>query len=218
MPILRPGILVTVAIIGIALVLFAFLRNPNSSFAPLGKPPPVTRTASLPLSELPPLTMERVFPNLRFSRPTNLVSEGGRLFVTEQAGRVMSFAADSEPSEATVFLDIRNQVKDDGKEEGLLGLAFDPDFRSNGHFYVYYSAADPRRSVISRFTADSAAVDGVVGPDSESVVLEVPQPFQNHNGGQLAFGPDGMLYIALGDGGSGGDPQGNGQDPSTLLG
>ena len=88
MPILRPENLISVAIIGITLALFPFLRGSDSDFAPLGNPPPVTRTASLPLSELPPLTMERVFPNLEFSRPTNLVSESGRLFVTEQSGQV----------------------------------------------------------------------------------------------------------------------------------
>ena len=115
-----------------------------------------------------------------------------------------------------MFLDIRERVSDAGNEEGLPALAFDSDFDfdSNGRFYVYYSAAQPRRSVVSRFLSGGSVAD----PDSELVILEVPQPFPNHNGGQLAFGPDGMLYIALGDGGSGGDPQGNGQNSSTLLG
>ena len=165
------------------------------------------------------VTLESVFENLTFSRLTNLVQAGGRLFVTEQTGRVRSFPVSPEAperSEADVFLDIRDRVSDAGNEEGLLGLAFDPDFDANGHFYVYYSAADPRRSVVSRFTEVSSA--GVALPESELVVLEIPQPYKNHNGGQLAFGPDGMLYISLGDGGLGGDPQGNGQDLSTLLG
>ncbi len=145
---------------------------------------------------------------------TNLLQAGERLFVTEQRGRIISLADDAE---ASVFLDIRERVSDAGNEEGLLGLAFDPDFEANEHFYVYYSAGQPRRSVVSRFAA-SRADTGVADADSELVILEVPQPFSNHHGGQLAFGPDGMLYIALGEGGSGGDPQGNGQNISILLG
>ncbi|MCH7736381.1 MAG: PQQ-dependent sugar dehydrogenase [Chloroflexi bacterium] len=164
---------------------------------------------------LPELRLQRVFEDLEFSRLTNLVQAGERFFVTEQTGRVMSFTIRPEPSAAAVFLDIRSQVSTAGNEEGLLGLAFDPDFEANGHFYVYYSAASPRRSVISRFTVSPA---GLAEAESELKVLVVPQPFQNHNGGQLGFGPDRMLYIALGDGGSGGDPRGNGQNTSTLLG
>ena len=160
--------------------------------------------------------------NLSFSRLTNLVQVGQRFFVTEQSGRVMSFPISSEPAEAEVFLDIRSQVSTAGNEEGLLGLAFDSDFAPNGHFYVYYSAANPRRSVISRFTVGGIGTVGfeeaTAVPESELIVLEVPEPFSNHNGGQIAFGPDGMLYISLGDGGAGGDPQGNGQNTSTLLG
>ena len=157
--------------------------------------------------------VERVFENLSFSRLTNLVQTDGRFYVTEQAGRVISFPDSPDPSEATVFLDILDRVSRRGNEEGLLGLAFEPEFDSNGHFYVYYSAANPRRSVVSRFSST-----GTTGPESELVVLEIPQPYRNHNGGQLAFGPDGMLYISLGDGGLGGDPRGNGQNTSTLLG
>ena len=148
---------------------------------------------------------------------TNFMQAGERIFVTEQTGRIFSLPSQSDTPDASVFLDIRPRVSDAGNEEGLLGLAFDPGFAANGRFYVYYSAGQPRRSVVSRFTA-SQPDTGVADSDSETVILEVPQPFQNHNGGQLAFGPDGMLYIALGDGGSGGDSQGNGQNISTLLG
>ncbi|MEX1254357.1 MAG: PQQ-dependent sugar dehydrogenase [Dehalococcoidia bacterium] len=105
-------------------------------------------------------------------------------------------------------------IANPGLEEGLLGFAFAPDFQSDGRVYVYYSAGDPRRSVLSRF----AMRGGVMDTASELIIMEVPQPFENHNGGQLAFGPDGMLYVALGDGGAGGDPQGNGQDLGGLLG
>ena len=115
------------------------------------------------------------------------------------------------------FLDISDRVSDVGNEEGLLGLAFDPNYLTNGFFYIYYSASSPRRSVISRFSVteeDPNQADA----SSELVIMEVPQPFKNHNGGQLLFGPDGYLYAGFGDGGSRGDPQENGQDKTTLLG
>ena len=174
------------------------------------------RSAPRPLASM---QVERAFPNLVFQRLTNLVQPdagSGLIFVTEQAGIVKVFADRQDATTAGVFLDITNRVINGGDEEGLLGLAFDPEYRVNGHFYVYYSAT-PRRSVVSRFTVrpdDPQRAD----PGSELVIMEVPQPFENHNGGQLAFGPDGYLYIALGDGGSGGDPQGHGQDTGTLLG
>jgi glucose/arabinose dehydrogenase len=140
-----------------------------------------------------------------------------RLFVALQEGRVVVFPNQREVQSAQVFLDIRDRVDDGGNEEGLLGLAFDPHFSENGFFYVYYTGAGPKRSVISRFAVDPGDPDRA-DPESERVILEVPQPFGNHNGGHLLFGPDGFLYIGLGDGGSGGDPQGNGQNPATLLG
>ncbi len=187
-------------------------------------PPTATPTATPTVSpaslELPTLRAERAFPNLDFRRLTNLVQPpdtGDPLFVTEQAGLVRVFPNDPNAAEAAVFLDIRDKVSEDNNEEGLLGLAFDPEYAVNGHFYVYYSAASPRRSVVSRFTV-SEDNPLAANPDSELVVMEIPQPYGNHNGGQLAFGPDGYLYIGLGDGGSGGDPRGNGQDLGTLLG
>ena len=178
-------------------------------------------TATLPAFR--PLNAEPAFTNLEFRGLTNLVQPPGgddRLFVSEQAGRVLAFSNDPEVSEADVVLDLRDQVNDSGSEEGLLGLAFDPGFYDNGHLYVYYSASNPRRSVVSRFTMDrdQAGYGGAAEPQSELVLLEVEQPYRNHNGGQLAFGHDGYLYIGLGDGGSGGDPQGNGQNVTTLLG
>jgi len=164
------------------------------------------------------LTPVRAFPQLGFSRPTKITHAGDgrdRLFVAEQDGRIHVFANDPATTTSTVFLDIRSRVRRDGNEEGLLGLAFDPAFASNGYFYVYYSASNPRHSVISRFTATGNVGDA----SSESVLMTIPQPFSNHNGGDLAFGPDdGMLYVACGDGGSGGDPQNNGQNLDTRLG
>lgn len=161
------------------------------------------------------------FPNLRFNRGLFLTHAGGdnqRLFVVEQGGRVHMFANHSsvKQSEVKVFLDIRDRVSRDNNEEGLLGFAFHPNYANNGYMYVYYSAAAPRRSIISRFTRKPGTVQ--VDPSTEHKILEIRQPYGNHNGGMLAFGPDGYLYISVGDGGAAGDPHGHGQNLSTLLG
>ena len=166
------------------------------------------------------MDVEPAFPNLSLDRMVYLTHAGDgtdRLFVLLQPGRIMLFPNEESIESAMVFLDIREQVSDCGNEEGLLGLAFDPDYATSGHLYVYYTASAPRRSVVSRFSVhpdDPNRAD----PASEQIILQVPQPFANHNGGMLAFGPDGFLYIGLGDGGSAGDPRGNGQNPDTLLG
>jgi glucose/arabinose dehydrogenase len=195
--------------------------EPSQTRTPIPTPtPPPTPTPVADTGSLPALNVERAFQNLSFDRMVQLTHSGaddGMLYVVLQPGRVIVFEDDVDVEEATVFLDIRERVNDSGNEEGLLSIAFPPDFEERGHFYVYYSASSPRRSVVSRFFVGK---DGPVAADpaSEMIVLEVPQPFANHNGGQLAFGPDGYLYIGLGDGGNRADPQGNGQDTSTLLG
>lgn len=171
------------------------------------------------------MRLERAFPQLAFSFPVLMVEApepAPRMFVVEKRGTIRVFpkVPDPAPDEAVVFLDIQTRVRNAG-EQGFLGLAFDPDYAANGEFYVYYSWLDgecttcPTR--VSRFTNDDPA-DSVVDPNSEEVILDFAQPYDNHNGGMIAFGPDGMLYIGLGDGGSGGDPHNNGQDTRTLLG
>ena len=179
--------------------------------------PALAVAAQVPKDSLPMLELERVFPALTFERPVLLTHAGdgsGLLYVVEQEG-VIHRIDPTSPERTEVFLDIRSRVSRGGNEEGLLGLAFSPTFADNGRFYVYYSAANPRRSVLSRF---ETGANGLGDAGSEAVLLEVDQPFRNHNGGMIAFGPDGMLYVGLGDGGSGGDPFGNGQNPGTLLG
>ncbi|NND71950.1 MAG: T9SS type A sorting domain-containing protein [Rhodothermales bacterium] len=164
--------------------------------------------------------VEQAFSDITFERPVDLKSPNdgsNRLFVVEQDGVIRIFDNDPSVGTAPVFLDIRNRVNSGGNEEGLLGMAFDPDFSSNGHFYVSYTASNPRRSVVSRFTIDAGNPD-IGDSSSELVILEADQPDTNHNGGQIQFGPDGYLYIGLGDGGGGGDPDENGQDRLTLLG
>ena len=168
---------------------------------------------------LPSVRAEVVFPGVSFDRMVFLTHPEGipdRLYLVLQPGRIMAFDNVQNPSTPQTFLDIRDRVSDRGNEEGLLGLAFDPDYGNNGYFYVYYSAASPRRSVIARYHAPPGS--DRVDPSTEKVIMEIDQPFSNHNGGQVTFGPDGYLYVGLGDGGSGGDPRGHGQNLRTLLG
>lgn len=156
------------------------------------------------------------FPKLEFVQPVDLQAprDGSkRLFVVEQAGVIKVFANRADVASAATFLDIRDRLISGG-EMGLLGLAFPADFGRSGLFYVNYTADNPLRTVVSRFKS----AGGVADPASEEVLLTVPQPYRNHNGGQLQFGPDGMLYIAMGDGGAGGDPHNHGQNPRSLLG
>ncbi|MEE9527850.1 MAG: PQQ-dependent sugar dehydrogenase [Syntrophobacteria bacterium] len=149
------------------------------------------------------------------SSPVDITHAGdgsGRLFITLQGGRVVIF--DGVQILSPPFLDI-NSLVSSGGERGLLGAAFHPNYVGNGFFYVSYTdtAGD---SVIARY---SVSLDpNRADPTSGVILLTIPQPFSNHNGGQLHFGPDGYLYIGIGDGGSGGDPQNNGQDLGTLLG
>jgi glucose/arabinose dehydrogenase len=121
---------------------------------------------------------------------------------------------------ASVFLDIRSRVDAHPAGRGLLGFAFDPNYRQNRELYVYYTATNPMRSVLSRFRASVTQPDQA-DPASEEILLTIDQPYQNHKGGQVAFGADGMLYLTSGDGGGGKAPdngQKNGQDRKTLLG
>ena len=191
--------------------------TPVPALSPVPASTPVPAPVALPLARM---DVERAFPNLAYPGMVALTypNDGtDRLFLVLQPGRIIVFPNRQDVDSAGGFLDIRDRVNDRGKEEGLLGLAFNPAFRSNGHFYVYYSASGPRRSVLSRFSVDDSDPN-TADPSSEKIVLEVPQPYSNHNGGQVVFGPDGYLYVGLGDGGNRGDPHGNGQNLSTLLG
>jgi glucose/arabinose dehydrogenase len=159
------------------------------------------------------------FPALSFVNPLYLTYAPGdptRLFVVEQRGTIEVFENNPATSTMSLFLDLRTKVTSGG-ETGLLGLAFDPDYATNGFFYVNYtSSTGGLHTVIARYrvTADPDVADDT----SETILLQYDQPFSNHNGGCLQFGPDGNLYIAAGDGGSGGDPMGNGQSLTTPLG
>ncbi len=170
--------------------------------------------------KLTSVQVEVAFPNLTFDRPVDFeVPPDGshRVFIVQQPGTISVFKNMPNIKTTIPFLDISGEVFCGHMEEGLLGLAFHPRFKKNGYFYVYYTLNHPRRSIVARYRV-SASNSNQADRNSKKVILEVRQPYGNHKGGRIAFGPDGYLYIALGDGGSGGDPHGNGQNRKTLLG
>jgi glucose/arabinose dehydrogenase len=187
-------------------------------------PPIETQPQPFAASTPPPPAYASSFPNAAdyewqpilsgLYRPVDIqpANDGsGRLFILEKNGFIRVYE-NGQLREAP-FLDISDRVNEGGNEMGLLGLAFHPDYEKNGYFYVNYTGAGGHTR-ISRFQSDGSDADKT----SETILLLVEQPYQNHNGGALAFGPDGRLYAALGDGGSAGDPQKNAQNPNSLLG
>lgn len=168
----------------------------------------------------PRIALERIFTGLTFDAPLLMLqapADTTRWFVLERAGRVRVFANNSGVSTFnTDFIDLRSRV-DTAGEGGLLGMAFHPNFSSNGHVFLHWTQTGaPMVSFVSRFTtiAGGTALD----PASEVVILRMNHPFTNHKGGHIAFGPDGHLYVGVGDGGGSGDPNGNAQDTTDMLG
>ncbi len=192
--------------------------SPTSTVIALTQPP-----ATIPAQPTEPIPNTSTFPNPDayewqlvadgLERPVDLQPDPfGRLWMVEKLGHIHLFQ-NGQLNIDTPFLNIDDRVNNDGNEMGLLGLALHPNFSQNGYFYVNYTGARGD-TFISRFTAGENSVD----PNSEVILLRVKQPYPNHNGGTMNFGPDGYLYMGLGDGGSGGDPEGNGQSLNTLLG
>lgn len=154
-----------------------------------------------------------------FKKPVDISSTGiqndNRLFITEKDGTIRILLQDGTKL-PTPFLDIDNKVNSQANERGLLGLTFHPDYGNNGYFFVNYTNANGH-TTISRFKRNDTLPD-IADPSSEKILLIVNQPFNNHNAGDLNFGPDGYLYIGLGDGGNGGDPGNRSQNPKEYLG
>lgn len=186
--------------------------------------PPQTETQPSPT--VPALEDAKAFPDPALfawqlvadglEKPTDLAAlpdDSGILLIVEQKG-LIRIVQDGIVS-AKLFLNLTDRVGDSGSEQGLLGIALDPDYAENGIFYLNYTDKNGD-TVIARYHRMGGSIYG--DADSEEVLLRVKQPYANHNGGDLEFGPDGMLFIGLGDGGSGGDPQGNAQNLNMLLG
>ena len=192
-------------------------QGPSDTPAPTATETPLPSPTPLPQPTFPdPAAFTWALVAEGFQRPlllTNAADGSGRLFVVGQNGLI--WVVENGVTLADPFLDIVSQVGSSGNEQGLLGLAFHPDYQQNGSFYVNYTDVNGD-TVISRFQVSSNP--NQADPSSETILLQVDQPYPNHNGGHLEFGPDGYLYFGLGDGGSGGDPLGNGQSLDTLLG
>jgi len=176
---------------------------------------------------LPKVELHPIFTAYTADRPlwmSEAPDGSGRMFLVEQAGRIVILQKGSDGSHAKEFLNIVDRKPYLDNEEGLLSLAFHPGFKTNGLFYIYYNqlnkAPDPffrQRSVISEMRVSKDNPDRAYLA-SERILLQVQQPYSNHKGGEIAFGPDGYLYIGLGDGGAGYDPFNSGQSTSTFLG
>jgi len=197
---------------------------PVTETATLNPIPPSETPTSSPVSPTETPTSTTTFPDPNayawqvivqgLQRPVDLQPDGsGRLFVLEKVGRIRIIENDQLLE--TPFLDISDRVGSTSNEQGLLGLAFHPQYQENGRFFVNYTDKNGD-TVIARFQVSNDP--NVADPTSEVLVLGIDQPFPNHNGGVLTFGPDGYLYAGMGDGGSQGDPNGNAQNTGVLLG
>lgn len=199
-------------------IVFRNFRKYVISFFPLLFCASFVQDTSFPLS---PWEAVPAFPDLHFDNPvdiTHAYDGTGRLFVLEQRGSIRVFDNDPKTKTSTVFLDIKDKVSYGG-EAGLLGIAFHPDFKKNGYYFLNYMRKTPQglETVIARYKVDPYT-QNKTNPASETILLTFKQPHDNHNGGAMKFGNDGLLYIATGDGGSWGDPDNNGQNKSSFLG
>ena len=199
--------------IGGLLLALALAACASDPIDPPDTPTSSTRpsTSGTPDEATRPPRLERVVDGL--SSPVLITHAGdgtGDLYIVEQTGTVRVLRGGRGALQP--FLDVADRIVS-GNEQGLLGLAFHPSFEENGRFFINYTDTAGDTQIVE-YEAEGGRVDEA----SARTVLTVDQPFSNHNGGHLAFGPDGALYVGMGDGGSGGDPEGNGQNPSALLG
>lgn len=204
----------------------------GSTFEPPPDPEPAVCDAATFTSQLPPtpgqpaavppsIAVQQAFTAISFDQPLAMLqapADDTRWFVVERQGTIRVFPneADVVAGDVEMFADLRNRVNSSPGEGGLLGMAFHPDFQNSGEVYVSYTRGTPLESVVSCFTVDGSS--GALDTGSEEILLTVPQPNTNHNGGNVAFGPDGFMYIGFGDGGGAGDPGENAQDTTNVLG
>jgi glucose/arabinose dehydrogenase len=191
-------------------------QSPSRAVAPPPPPPPPSESLSAPPTAITDTVALTAFAT-GFERPVALLAAPGdarrRLFVVEQPGRIRTI--DHGHPSATAFLDVSALVSSEN-EQGLLGLAFHPGFAKNRRLFIDYTDQDGDTHVVEYRV--SASDPDRVDPSSARELLRIEQPYSNHNGGDLVFGPDGWLWIGTGDGGAAGDPRGNGQNPDALLG
>ena len=201
-------------------------KAPTATSGEQSATPAATRSATTPAATTPSVgptangyRAQPVLPKLALGIVTGMFpipGDEGFAYLLEKDGAIRRVSITDDGSTQDVVLDMTSRLKSDlGLEEGLLGLAFAPDFATSRRIYVNYTQGGPRRDTVSRFVMPRS---GAADVSSEEILLAVDDPFENHNGGGMEFGPDGMLYIGFGDGGSGGDPRGNGQNKDALLG
>jgi glucose/arabinose dehydrogenase len=186
--------------------------TPTAVPSPMAPTAPVQRAQALPD---PKSASWKVIAG-GLSEPVDMAAphdNSGRLLIVERTGKIRIFS--NGQLQPDIFLDVNGLITTTGTEQGLLGMALDPDFNNNGYFYINYTDTHGD-TVIARYTRAKDTNKG--SPDSAKILIQVAQPYPNHNGGSVRFGPDGYLYLGLGDGGSAGDPKGNAQNPATLLG
>jgi glucose/arabinose dehydrogenase len=169
---------------------------------------------------LPALELKVAFPELKFDRPLwmeEAPDDSKRFFVMQQNGKIFMLPQSRKADDMQTFLDITDRKPLVQNEEGLLAFTFHPQFRTNGLFYIFYSQQAPKRCVLSEVRVSRADANKA-DISSERILMEIPHPYWNHVGGTLIFGPDGFLYLSLGDGGAANDPHNVGQSGHHLLG
>ena len=196
--------------------------KPAAQPAPQDAPKPAAQPAVQGSAPIPQIRLNRVFRDVQLKRPVQVVSRADRpgvLYVVEQRGRIVEIDASGDDAKSRTVADFPSStVNSRFNEQGLLSLAFDPRVAQNSTAYLWFTAGasdgKPDRNVLG---AVKLAADGTFELDSLRSLIEIEDPAWNHNGGTALFGPDGMMYVSIGDGGSGNDPWGNGQDMGTLL-
>ena len=200
------------------LLTFFLIGCAKTATPPVQQPAPAGQNTPTVPKTLPTYTLVEAYPNLSFNQPLEYIQPGdgsNRVFVVEKSGKIIVFDNNPQVTSTKVFLDLSSRVDSSSTEKGLLGLTFHPNFAQNGLFYANYTTRSS--TVVARYQVSPDQPDqGLI--NSEQVLLNIAQPYPNHKGGHMAFGPDGYLYIGMGDGGSEGDPLGNGQKLDTLLG
>jgi quinoprotein glucose dehydrogenase len=197
-----------------SLLIVASLAVMPQDPAPAAAP---TQAPAAAASDIPKIKATRIWKEAKLRRPIQLVQRSDNndlVYLAEQSGRIVELDRSKDPVTTSTWLDYRDPVNDQFNEQGLLSMAFHPKFATDRRVFLYYSAESPMREVLASMKVGD---DGKPDPKTATIILEQPSFEWNHNGSTVLFGPDGMLYLSFGDGGSGNDPWGHGQDMNTWL-